>query len=203
MLPPLLVCSAIANYANESANNANVLSGKCCGYAALREVRRHNADALGVGKAVDVEHKLACSEVLVGKLACSNVASELGSNEELELHSSLIQEPGKPEHKMELERHSMELEQQRKQVLEQHSKLELVHRLVPEHKQELEHKQVPVRKLEPEHKLALGKLEHKQVLELGSTLALELGSILALVLGSSLALEHKLCEPSALKAIRS
>lgn len=45
-------------------------SGKRYGYGALRAVHRHMA--LNAGKGVDVEHKLACSVVLVGKLACKS-----------------------------------------------------------------------------------------------------------------------------------
>ena len=137
----------------------------CYGYATWQVVRHRNADALGVGKALGVEHMLAGSVVLEGKLACSN----------------LLLEPGKLVHRQEPVLDKLE----RKPVLEH--KLVRKHKPVPEHirvpvrhskqepvrKQVLEHRRVLVRRQEQ----ALGMLEHKQVLELGSKSAPELGSI--------------------------
>jgi len=166
LLPPLKVCSAIGN-------NANVPSGN--GYAFQQAVRRHMA--LGAGRGVDVEHKQACSVVLVGKQVCT--VELLCSN------AALV--PGMLEHRLEPVLGKLE----HKPVLEQR-KLAPVHILVlvADKLEPVLRKQVPVQhsKLEPVQ--VLGMLEHKPEPVLGSTWVPEPGNKLALVQGSTLALQR-------------
>lgn len=95
---------------------ANVPSGNDYGYEAWQAIRHHNADALGAGRVLDAENKLACTPEL-GKLACK--LEELGSN--------VVLEPGTQEH-----------------TLVQEHKQEPQRRQAPVHKLVLEHRQVPV-----------------------------------------------------------
>lgn len=129
-------------------------SGKCCGYAVWQAVRHHNADALGVGRALDVEDKLVGTQEQ-GKLACKLVLVQ-DSNVVLELGNSSVLVPER----------NKEQAPQRIQVQ--------VHRQVPV----VGTLELGLGTLELElgNKLEPVLVLHRQVLELDSMLVLELGS---------------------------